>query len=133
ELGRRRQATQGRERKVINNSKLAADIFFPLIRDLNSEAFAVLYLNNAGKLLHTEIISMGGITNTIVDVKLILKNALLHLATQIIVAHNHPSGTLKPSNADINITQKLKTAAQSLDITLADHIIVAGNNFYSFA
>ncbi len=132
ELGRRRQLTQSPEKIVINNSKAAAQIFNPLLRDLNHEALAIIYLNNAGKILHQEILSFGGITNTIVDIKLILKNALLHLASNIIVAHNHPSGTLNPSNADIDITQKLKEAAKAVDIKLYDHIIIAGNDFYSF-
>lgn len=132
ELGRRRQVTLPPEKLIINNSKIAAQIFNPLLRDLNHEALAVIYLSHSCKILHQEILSFGGISNTIVDIKIILKNALLHLASHIIVAHNHPSGTLNPSNADINITQKLKEAAKAVDITLSDHIIIAGNDFYSF-
>lgn len=132
ELGRRRQQPDDFQRSKISSSKDAADIILPLLRDLNHEVFLVLYLNQSAKLIKHEIISSGGMTATVADVRLILKSALLYQANQIIVAHNHPSGNLQPSSTDKDLTRKLKDAAALMDIKLLDHIIIAGNNYFSF-
>lgn len=133
ELGRRRQLEEGLVRKKIVTSQNAAAVFIPLLRDHSHETFCVLYLNHAAKLLTYEFISNGGLTSTIVDIKVIFKHALQHLASFIMVGHNHPSGNKTPSQSDKNITQKIKQAATVLDIRLLDHIIVANNDYFSFA
>ena len=132
ELGRRRQSGEGLQRQTIVTSKDAAQIIIPLLRDLNHEAFCVLYLNQANKLIKSEIISTGGLTGTVADTRLILKNALMHNSNQIIVAHNHPSGNKQASSADKELTRKLKEAASLMDIKLLDHIIVCGTEYTSF-
>jgi DNA repair protein RadC len=133
ELGRRRQLEEGLVRKKIVTSQNAAAVFIPLLKDHSHETFCVLYLNHAAKLLTYEFISNGGLTSTVVDLKLIFKHALQHLASSIVVGHNHPSGTKTPSHSDKNITQRIKQAAAILDIRLLDHIIVANNDYFSFA
>lgn len=133
ELGRRRQQSAGLERPVISGSDDAAQITLPLLQDLNHEAFCVLYLNQANKVLRHEIISNGGMTGTVADTRLILKNALLHNSNQLIIAHNHPSGNRQPSSADRQLTQKLKEAAALMDIKLLDHLIIGGNEYLSMA
>lgn len=131
ELGRRRQITEGLQRTSISQSKDAAEIVIPLMRDLNHEVFCVLYLNQANRLIRHELISSGGMTGTVADIRIILKNALLYNANQLIIAHNHPSGSLQPSHADKELTRKLKEAASYMDIKLLDHIIVAETSFLS--
>lgn len=133
ELGRRRQIGQGLQRTQIGSSADAAEIVIPLLCDLNYESFSVLFINQSNKVLKHELISSGGLTATVADIRIILKNALLYNANKLIVAHNHPSGTLKPSQADKDMTQKLKEAAQMMDIKLLDHLIVAGTNYLSMA
>lgn len=132
ELGRRRQINEGLQRETIQSSKEAASIIIPLLRDLNHEAFCTLYLNQSCKLIKHEIISMGGITGTVADLRVILKHALLHNASRIIVAHNHPSGSVQPSNADKTLTKKIRESAALMDITLVDHLIIGDNLFFSF-
>jgi len=133
ELGRRRQLSEGLQRPLIQSSKDAADVVVPLLRDLNHEVFCVLYLNQASRLLRHEIISSGGLTGTVADIRMILKNALLHNANQLIVAHNHPSGNLKPSTADKELTRKLRESASYMDIRLLDHLIVGNASYLSLA
>lgn len=133
ELGRRRQVNEGLQRSTIQSSKEAADLLLPLLRDFNHEVFYVLYLNRSNKLIKYEPISYGGINGTVADIRIILKQALLHQASQLIVAHNHPSGSLKPSEADKQLTQKLKAAAALMDIGLIDHLIIGDTQFLSFA
>lgn len=133
ELGRRRQMSEGLDRPSIRSSKDALPILMPLLQDLNHESFCVLYLNTAGKLLRHELISSGGLTATVADIRLILKNALLQNANQLIIAHNHPSGNKQASTADIELTRKLNEAAALMDIRLLDHIIVAGHSHLSLA
>lgn len=133
ELGRRRQIQEGVQRPVIKQSADAADIVIPLLRDLNHEVFCVLYLNQASRLLRYEIVSSGGMTGTVADIRIILKNALLNNANQLIVSHNHPSGNLEPSAADKELTRKLREAASYMDIKLLDHLIVAGTSYLSLA
>lgn len=133
ELGRRRQVLEAEERIIIKDSRSAADILIPILRDKSHEMFYVVYMNNAQSIIHYESISSGGTTATVVDLKVILKNAIGFLTAKVIVAHNHPSGNLQPSSQDIHLTKKLKTALELLDIQLIDHIIVGGNDYYSFA
>jgi DNA repair protein RadC len=133
ELGRRRQLSEGLQRPSICQSAEAAQIVVPLLRDLDHEVFCVLYLNQANRLIRHECISSGGITGTVADIRIILKNALLQLANQLIIAHNHPSGNLQPSAADKELTRKLKEAAAWMDIRLLDHLIVAGGSYLSLA
>jgi DNA repair protein RadC len=131
ELGRRRQSADALNRSAITSMEDAAEIIIPLLNDRNTEAFCVLYLNQANKLLRSEIISEGGITGTVADIRIILKNALLYNANQLIVAHNHPSGNLNPSQADRALTTKLKESAALMDIRLLDHLIIAGGRYLS--
>ena len=133
ELGRRRQMSEGLERAHITCSKDALPIIMPLLQDLSHEVFCVIYLNHAGKLLRHELISSGGIAATVVDIRMILKNALLYNTSQLIIAHNHPSGNKKPSSADVSITKRLDEAARLMDIQLLDHIIIAGHDYVSLA
>ena len=105
----------------------------PLVGTLPHEEFWVLYLNNSNKVIQKNQLSKGGITGTLVDVRLVLKNALEVGATGIILAHNHPSGTLTPSEADKQLTNKLKVASESLDIKVLDHVIVTEKAYFSFA
>jgi len=133
ELGRRRQLSESMEQKAIISSKHAADILLPMMNDLQHEKFAILCLSRNNKLLHLEFVSSGGIAGTVVDPKMIFKIALQHLASNLIIAHNHPSGNLNPSKADKAITEKIKAGAKLLDIILADHIIIADNKYFSFA
>lgn len=131
ELGRRRQSADILSRTAITSMEEAAEIILPLLNDRTEEAFCVLYLNQANKLLHHEIISQGGITGTVADIRVILKHAILWSANQLIVAHNHPSGNLQPSGADRTLTTKLKEAAGYMDIRLLDHLIIAGGRYLS--
>jgi len=105
----------------------------PIIGELPHEEFWIIYTNNSNKVIQKQLLSKGGITGTLADVRLVLKNALELGATGLILAHNHPSGTLKPSESDKQLTQKLKMAAQSLDIKVLDHLIVTEKEYFSFA
>ncbi len=133
ELGRRRKKTEIREKIRISGSQDVFQHFHPLIADLAHEEFWVLFMNRSNKVIDNVRISQGGISGTVIDVRLILKNALDRLATSIILCHNHPSGNLKPSDADIKITTKISEASRSMDIQLLDHIIVADNSYFSFS
>ena len=133
ELGRRRYASLPLEKKQVTGSADIARYLQVRLQDLRHEVFAVLYLNWANRINHFEIVSEGGITGTVADPRVILKKALEQHAVSIIVCHNHPSGNLRPSRADEMLTQKLKDAAQLLDITVLDHIIVSEMGYYSFA
>lgn len=133
ELGRRIRISKGLAKKTIHGYGDALEILFPLLQDLQYEAFCVLYLSAAQNLIRHEILSNGGLTATVVDVRMILKNALLCNAAKIIVAHNHPSGNKKPSPEDKKLTAKLKQAAATMDIVLVDHLIIAGTVYTSFA
>ncbi len=133
ELGRRRRGEEALKRSKITSSKSVFEILQPLLGDLNHEEFWILYLNNANKVLLKKQLSKGGITGTIVDVRITFREALEIGATSIILAHNHPSGTLKLSQPDIRLTKKLKNAGQSLDIKILDHLIITQNAYFSFA
>jgi len=133
ELGRRRQATMPREKEVVSTSSDIARYLQVKLQDYRHEVFAVLFLNRANKVNHFEIVSEGGITGTVADPRIILRRALEENAVSIILCHNHPSGSLRPSRADEQLTGKLKEAARLLDISVIDHIIVSENGWYSFA
>lgn len=133
ELGSRRGKSYSDEKVIIKNSQTAFDILQPKIGDLEHEEFWIVVMNRAHKVLDTMKISQGGITGTVIDTRIILKYAIDKRATSLIVSHNHPSGNRKPSEADINITKKIKNAAALMDITLLDHIIVADKSYFSFA
>jgi len=133
ELGRRRQISEAPERPIMKKSKDVVPFIMPLLQDLNHEACLVLYLNQASRLLRQEFISNGGLAGTVVDIRMILKNCLLYNASQLIIAHNHPSGNKTASEADKKITQRLNEAAKLMDILLLDHVIIAGNEYLSMS
>lgn len=133
ELGRRRREGAALSRKRISSSKSVFDVLQPILGDLPHEEFWILYLNNSNKILQKQQLSKGGITGTLVDPRLVLKVALSLGAVALILAHNHPSGTLKPSASDKQLTEKLKKAAESLDIRVLDHVIVTEKAYFSFA
>lgn len=133
ELGRRRRIEEALERKKITSSASVFELMQPLIGELPHEEFWIIYLNNSNKVIEQLQLSKGGITGTLVDVRITLKKALELGATSLILVHNHPSGTLLASEPDKQLTRKLKTAAQSLDIKVLDHVIVTENSYFSFA
>jgi DNA repair protein RadC len=133
EIGRRRKLSDGITGIKITGSSDVFNIMYPAIGDLNYEEFWVIFLNRSNKVDCKCKISQGGITGTVTDIRLILRKALENLSTSIILCHNHPSGNLQPSEADINITRRLKESSTLMDIALLDHLIIAGKNYYSFA
>ncbi|MGZ5285745.1 MAG: RadC family protein [Flavisolibacter sp.] len=133
ELGRRRQAALAREKAVVTSSSDVAGYLQNLLRDYRHEVFAVLFLNRSNKINHFQVISEGGITGTVADPRIILKKALEEDAVSIILCHNHPSGSLKPSKADEELTWKIREAARYFDIKVLDHLIVSDDGYYSFA
>lgn len=133
ELGRRRRVEETLELSKISSSSSVYEIMQPIIGELPHEEFWILYLNNSNKILEKFQISKGGITGTLVDVRISLRKAIEIGAVSLILTHNHPSGNLRPSEADKQLTQKLKTAAESLDIKILDHIIVTEKSYFSFA
>jgi DNA repair protein RadC len=133
ELGKRRRLSEAEARVDVSSSKDVYDLMKPLVEDLEVEQFWVLYLNNANKVLDKSRISQGGMTATIVDVRVILKKALKLNSTGIILCHNHPSGTLRASEADCKLTEKVKVSSKLMDIQLLDHIIVTDQSYFSFA
>jgi len=133
ELGRRKNLSEAMENPRIKSSEDAANIFRPLISDLTHEEFHILFLNRSNRIISKVKISQGGINGTVTDVRLIMKKAIQFLASGIIVAHNHPSGNLNPSESDSKITQKIKDAGNLMDIQLLDHLIISEKDYYSFA
>lgn len=133
ELGLRRGDSQVSEKALIKGSKDVYRHMTPLLTALKHEEFWVLYLNKGNKVLHKNQLSSGGLSGTVVDVRILFKTALEQLASSVILVHNHPSGTLRPSSEDLKITQKIKTAGASLDIAVLDHLIFTDNGYYSFA
>ncbi len=133
ELGRRRRLEESAEVKKITSSHSVFEIMQPVIGELGHEEFWILYLNNNNKIIEQYQISKGGITGTLVDVRIALRKALEVGSVSLILVHNHPSGNLKASEADKQLTKKLKTAAESLDIKVLDHIIVTEKSYLSFA
>ncbi|MCX6208056.1 MAG: DNA repair protein RadC [Bacteroidetes bacterium] len=132
ELGIRRGAVENKK-EIITSSKDAAVYLQSFLQYKPHEIFMALFLNQGNRVLHSEVISEGGITGTVVDIRILMKKALQHNTTGIILCHNHPSGNLKPSKADKDLTQKITDAAKLLDIIVNDHIIVSNEGYYSFA
>ena len=133
ELGRRRQGTLSLDKPIVKSSREVATYLQAMLSDLRHEVFGCIYLNRAGKILHFEIISQGGLTGTVADPRLILKKALEEDAVSLIICHNHPSGSLHPSKQDEELTAKVRDAARLFDIKLLDHIIVSEEGYFSFA
>tara|TARA_B100001059_G_scaffold60104_1_gene55667 strand:+ start:2544 stop:3242 length:699 start_codon:yes stop_codon:yes gene_type:complete len=133
ELSRRRRSERALIKKKIDSSRSVFELMQPIIGELFHEEFWVIYLNSSNKVLMKSFLSKGGITSTSVDLRLILKSALQIGAVGLVLAHNHPSGALRPSGADKNITKKIKQAAEILDIKVVDHLIITENSYFSFA
>jgi DNA repair protein RadC len=133
ELGRRRKISEALNRKQVTSSNDVIELFQPLLADLPHEEFWVLLLNRANRIIERVRISEGGFTATIVDIRKIMRTALDHQAIGIILCHNHPSGNHNPSDDDLKITQKLKQAATTLDISLLDHVIITDQKCFSLA
>jgi DNA repair protein RadC len=133
ELGRRRAGLQHIEKIPVKSSETVYKLFHPLMGDLEHEEFWLLMLNRANRVLGRYKVSQGGLSGTVIDTRIILKKALDNLASSIIVCHNHPSGNKQPSDADVKITEKLKKAAEILEIKLLDHVIIADKSYFSFA
>ena len=133
ELGRRRREEDVPERPVLNTSKRVYELMRERLADLPHEEFWALLLNRSGRVIDTVMVSKGGVASATVDVKIILKAAIQSLASAVILCHNHPSGTCKPSIEDEHVTQRMCQAARQVDINVFDHIIVCDNEYYSFA
>jgi len=133
ELARRRSSTAAVEMPQIITSRDIFDLMFPLLSDLNHEEFWILLLNNNNKVKTRANIGKGGISKTIVDVRLIFKKAIDVGASYIVLCHNHPSDSIKPSKDDIDLTKKLSEAGKILDIKVLDHVIISGRSYFSFA
>ena len=132
ELGRRRAVEQP-ERRQVRSAKQVYDYFYPTMRDLPVEECHVLLLNQSAVVIDSVRIGMGGLTETVVDIRVILREALLKRATSLILCHNHPSGNLRPSTHDDCLTRQVQEAARLLNLTLADHVIFTDNGYYSYA
>ncbi len=133
ELGRRRKSEDVPEKSKIGSSKDAYNLFYPILADLNHEETWALLLDRSNKVVSTLQISRGGISGTVVDIRLVLREAINQYASGIVLGHNHPSGSNRPSPQDTALTKKMKEAAAWMDISLLDHIIVCGETYYSFA
>lgn len=133
ELGQRRRMNEQLELSQITSSKDVFEIMNPLIGSLDHEEFWVIFLNNSNKIKFKTSLSKGGMTGTVVDIRVLFQIALEQKATGIILSHNHPSGKLKPSEADIQITKKIKEAGKVMDVQVLDHVIVTEYSYFSFA
>lgn len=133
ELGKRRRSAEALEKKKITSSRDVFDFFHGIFGDQNYEAFYILLMNRANKIIREIMISEGGFAGTVADPKKIFKIALDNSASSIILCHNHPSGNIKPSEADIRLTSKLRQAGEMLDLPVIDHIILGDDKYYSFA
>ncbi|NNL01757.1 MAG: DNA repair protein RadC, partial [Eudoraea sp.] len=131
EIGRRRQNEKAMVKSQILGSQEVFDLLQPLLADLPHEEFWIVYLNNSNKVIQKSQLSKGGITGTLVDVRLVIKQALELGAVSLILAHNHPSGALKPSEADKKITNRLQKASEAMDIRVLDLVIITQNKYYS--
>ena len=132
EISRRRTKEVGMKVSISGSNDVYLEMS-PILMDLNHEEFWVIYLNRAHGIIKKEKISKGGVSGTVVDNKLIMKKGLLLLASSIVLVHNHPSGNRNPSEQDKLVTEKIKSACKLFEINLIDHIIIAGNSYYSFA
>ncbi len=133
ELGRRRNDADITDKPKIRSSADAFKLLNKKLNDLPHEEFWMLLLNRANSVIKMECISKGGVSGTVVDVRLILKPAIEYLASGVIICHNHPSGQLKPSEQDLQLTKKIKESARFMDISLLDHLIIGDQNYFSFA
>jgi len=133
ELGKRRRSSEVVKRLQISNSRDIYELFHSRLIDLSHEECWLLLMNNQHRIIDTQRISHGGVSETTVDPKIVLKHALEKLASAIVLCHNHPSGNPYPSSCDDKITNKLKMACQSMDIQLTDHIIFSESGYYSYA
>lgn len=133
EIGRRRAAQEIPEKPQISSSRNAYDLLKLHLADLRTEEFWALFLNQNNKVIHIAQLTQGGISQSIVDIRILFKTALEHFSTGIIISHNHPSGNLKPSSEDIAITKKIKEAGDLMSIQLLDHLIITQNSYLSFA
>lgn len=133
ELGRRRKESKELEREKLTSSKAAVDLMQPILGELMHEEFWIIFLNRANLVLGKKQISMGGMSGTVADPRMIFKAALDEKAVSIILCHNHPSGNNQPSAADIQLTKNISEAGKFLEINVLDHIIVTQHGFYSFA
>jgi len=133
ELSRRRRGQEQPSKPKVSSSKDVFEYVFPFLSDLNHEQFWVLLISQSNHIIGKKQISSGGVTGTVADAKLIFKAALEASVPNIILCHNHPSGNLRPSQADISLTKKINEGGKNLDILVLDHIIIGGQGFYSFA
>lgn len=133
ELGRRRQIFESSSKLVIRNSIDAYSLIKPYLADLIREEFWVFHLNRASTVVLAEKLSIGGVSGTTVDIRLLFKSALERLTSSIILAHNHPSDQMRPSKSDIELTKQVVKAGKLFNIDVVDHLIVGATNFYSFA
>ena len=133
ELGRRRKLEEALKKPKITSSRSVFDVMQPIIGELPHEEFWIIFLNNANKIQLKMQLSKGGITGTLVDARLVFKRAIELSSTGIILCHNHPSGTLKPSTSDIHLTKKIKKGGEVLDIKVLDHVIITEKDYFSFA
>jgi DNA repair protein RadC len=133
ELGRRRQIYESSSKLVIRNSVDAYSLIKPYLADLIREEFWVFHLNRASTVVLAEKLSIGGVSGTTVDIRLLYKSALERLTSSIILAHNHPSDQMRPSRSDIELTRQVVKAGKIFDIDVVDHLIVGASSFYSFA
>jgi len=129
----RRKKYSTKQKIKITSSRLIYQEMYPFLADINHEEFWVVYLNRKNVVLDKKRISSGGVSATVVDPKIIFKYALEYLASAIILVHNHPSGNIQASSQDIQLTQKIKSGAKVLDIDVLDHLIFAGEKYFSFA
>lgn len=132
ELGRRRNYSDAISKPSVTSSRDAYELLQPIVADLAHEEFWALFLNRANKVVAKERLSQGGVSGTVIDAKMVMKRGIELLASSIIVCHNHPSGQVKPSEADAVITRKLMEAGRLMDIPVLDHVIIAGSDYYSF-
>ena len=133
EIGRRKASQETPEKTSISSARDSYNVFSQHLSDLRTEEFWAIFLNQKNQIVYKTQISKGGISGTLVDVRVLFRIAIEHFATSIIVAHNHPSGSLKPSLEDIQITKSIKNAGEILNVTLLDHLIIGDNSFLSFA
>lgn len=133
ELGRRRKTTDAEEKPRITSSRDAFEVIAPYLQDIKHEEFWVILLNRANRVIRTRQVSQGGTSSTVADPKIIFKLGVDELASSVILAHNHPSGEATASQKDIHLTQKIKEAGKLLEIQVLDHLIIAGQKYFSFA
>ncbi len=133
EIGRRKAAQEIPEKEKVTSINDLYKIFSQYLSDLQTEEFWTIFLDQKNHVIYKTQISKGGISSTLVDVRVIFRIAIEHFATSVVVAHNHPTGNLTPSQADISITRRIKEAGDLLDIKLLDHLIIGENSFFSFS